>query len=75
MDFLEVTVAEKSGVSLKRFFSRLLVPTPETITYILRYIINAYKIRVQYKSSYILIYIMVELQRCMKSSMGSRNGW
>jgi len=32
VDFLgEVTVAEESGVSLKRFFSRLLTPTPETI--------------------------------------------
>jgi len=29
----------------------------QNITYILRYIINAYKIRVQFKSSYILIYI------------------
>jgi len=31
VDFLgEVAVAVKSGVSLKRFFSRLLVPTPKT---------------------------------------------
>jgi len=32
VDFLgEVIAAVKSGVSLKRLFSRLLVPTPETI--------------------------------------------